>query len=348
MKHYCIIITLLFLWSCEDRICPDDNYSCLKNAVKNHPIKSKKFWETFLQDNPKRAIFIAPDELIEYINLDNRKSGFKEVPKKPKVADNFYRQINDAYAEIPQAVKDKLSDKLFGIFLIKDLGGTGFTEYIVDKDGKPQSAFIILDVDVLKKNSANEWATWKENTPFKSDHEYKLRMKIQEKENDSPKYAIQYILLHEIGHAIAMNENIHPFWNIEPKDIEDLKTFPFNSLSWEIDYKENDYISKFDKSEFPQRKDVLYYQEPPFKSSQMKLIYDQLEETNFVSLYSTINPGDDWAEVFVTYVHTQMLNYPFEITISKDNKLIKTYKSCWNKKRCAKKKEIIENFLDLK
>lgn len=218
----------------------------------------------------------------------------------------------------------------------------------MDKDGKPQGAFIILDVDVLKKKSANNWATWKENTPFKVDNTYKLKMKIQEKENDTPKYAIQYILLHEIGHAIAMNENIHPFWNIAPKDINDLKKFPFINLSWKIDYKENSYVSKFDKGIFPERPEVLYYQEPPFKSSQMKTIYDNLEDTDFVSLYSTINPADDWAEAFVTYVHTQMLKYPFEIKIYKDNKEIKKFKSCWELKRCEKKKKIIQNFLDIK
>jgi hypothetical protein len=347
MKIYHLLV-ILFLTACKQEVCPKNELSCLRKAVNNHPIKTKKYWDVFLKVNPQKNIYLAPDELIDFITLDNRKSGYKERPKRPIINTEFLNKIIASYDEIPKVVKNKLDQKLIGIFLISDLGGTGFTDFIKDKYGNIVGAFIVLDVDILKQKKANEWASWKENTPFKEDPLYQLEMIIERKDMNTVKNAIQYILLHELGHVISLNEDIHPFWNIEPKDIKNLKDFSFINYSWSINYDENKYKSFFDKKEFPKRKDVIYYRKPKLKASEMKSVYTQLEKSNFVSLYGSINPADDWAEAFVTYIHTQMLKRPFEINIKENNKIIKQYKSCWNEKRCEKKKEYMQQFFEIK
>ena len=57
-------------------------------------------------------------------------------------------------------------------------------------------------MDPLKR-AANEWATWKESSAFSGNISYRLEAVIEEKESDDRIQAIQYILLHEIGHMVG-------------------------------------------------------------------------------------------------------------------------------------------------
>lgn len=59
--------------------------------------------------------------------------------------------------------------------------------------------------------------TWKENTPFKDSASYRLDARIEADSDDNRKNAIQYILLHELGHALTVGTDIHPPWNIPPQ-----------------------------------------------------------------------------------------------------------------------------------
>lgn len=74
--------------------------------------------------------------------------------------------------------------------------------------------------------------------------------------------------------------------------------------------------------------------------------YEALEHTNFATLYAATNPHDDFAESFVTYVHTVLMGKPFEITLSSSGKITKVYKSCWAEERCAAKRKILEHLLN--
>ena len=77
-------------------------------------------------------------------------------------------------------------------------------------------------------------------------------------------------------------------------------------------------------------------------------MYDELEGTNFPTLYASTHPADDWAESFAGYVHSVLLGKPFEIRIYRGKKLIKAYGSCWEAPRCAEKRKYIERFLGTK
>ena len=68
-------------------------------------------------------------------------------------------------------------------------------------------------------------------------------------------------------------------------------------------------------------------------------------ETNFPTLYAATNPSDDFAESFVSYVHTVLMKRPWEIAIRHDGKVVKTYRTCWEETRCAAKRRILEDLL---
>lgn len=324
--------------------CRSNDPKCAARAIVQSPVRKMAYWESALAKPLEQRVGVATRELVTYLNLDNIQNDYPNKPQAVAIPEDFLKDFNDAFAEIPPAVKRLIASKLAGIQFVRDLGGTGFTEHILDRTSRPAAGFIVLDVDVLAKQTANAWASWKENTPFKPDGAFRLEAQIEAQGQDNRTNAIQYILLHELGHVASINAAIHPRWDESPKKAASLVHYPFARLSWEIVRKDNRYASLFDGS-FPQRRDVAYYFGAKLAGNQMIDVYDKLERTNFPTLYAATKPADDFAESFVSYVHTVLQKRPLEIRLYRDGGIAKTYRSCWEEKRCAEKRTFLEEFL---
>jgi hypothetical protein len=112
--------------------------------------------------------------LVDFLRLDNIAQSIKDRPRAPVLAPEFMREVMAAFDELPQPVKGLLTAKLVGIYFIEDIGGTGYTDVVYDSGGHPVGGFVVLDPSVLVQHTANGWATWKENTPFKPSEEFRL------------------------------------------------------------------------------------------------------------------------------------------------------------------------------
>jgi len=315
-----------------------------QETQRNHLTRKLAYWQGALAKPVTERIGPAPAELVEYLTLDNIINGYANKPRAAILSAEFISDVRNAFAEIPVPVQRLLAQKLAGIYFVEDLGGSGFTEQIYAAS-KPVAGYIVLDVSVLQNRTANNWATWKENSPFMASPDFKLNAIIEEASQDNRKQAIQYILLHELGHVLDIDGNINPNWNTAPKDANTIANYPFFHLSWKISKDNNRYETVFDQS-FPQRKDVVYYFGAKLPATEMGHVYETLEHTNFTTLYAAKNPHDDFAEAFVTYVHTVLMGKPFEITLSSGGKISKVYKSCWTEERCAAKRKILEHLLN--
>ncbi|MBW1804202.1 MAG: hypothetical protein JRJ85_26150, partial [Deltaproteobacteria bacterium] len=196
-----------------------------------------------------------------------------------------------------------------------------------------------IDVDYLER-SANDWATWKENSPFRNHGAHRIKATIEPKESDNRKQAIQFILTHEIGHLVGAVSQVHPNW-ITGGDPE---AFPFSKISW---LKKGDkVISKFD-SQFPLRKDIGYYRfdRSPLSSDRIPDCYRQWEMTDFSSLYAATNMWDDFAEAFVIFVHHVLQKKPWKIGILKHDSPVKTYNTSLMTDKGRVKKEFMEDVI---
>ena len=324
--------------------CRHDDKECAARILKGHVVTRLDYWKRAYAQPVGQRMAAAPPELVEYLALDNIKGGFPNQPRSAKLSNDFLLDVRAAIAELPRSVRDLLSTKLAGIYFVEDLGGTGYTDMIFDDHSNAVAGFVVLDLAVLGSRTANAWATWKENTPFKAQPRFTLLAGIESKRHDNRKNAIQYILLHEFGHVLAINERFHPPWGIEPNDVPVTASYPYFQLSWTIARDENRYVTIFDRS-FPQRKDVVYYLEAKLPADQMVGTYANLGRTNFATLYAVTHPADDFAEAFASYVHTVMMKKPFEIRLYRDSKLAKVYQSCWRQQRCAEKRRLLEKFL---
>ena len=321
--------------------CPQDDKACARSASLSSPVRTKSFWRPFFDRPLEQRVAAAPVELLQFLTLQNILEGFPNRPQTAAMPPDFMQDVEQALAEIPAVIRQRLVSRLAGIFFVKNLGGTGFTDYARGRWFESDAAYIVLDMDVLTPLTANGWATWKENTPFRLDPKFRLEARIASDGQNNRKNAIQYILLHEIAHVLSIGEKFHPPWDTKPQS---LTAYDFARLSWDIKFPEQSYVSHFD-ARFTLRKQVVYYLGAKLSASQMGTVYDQLKGTNFATLYAATNPGDDFAESFVSYVNAVLLERPNEINIYEEGRLIKTYPSCWQHARCASKRSVLELLL---
>ena len=320
---------------------------CATGLMRGHVATQPGYWISRMARPLAQRIDAAPTELLEYVRLDNLSAGLTSVPRAATLAPDFLRDVRRAFDEIPTPVKRLVSRRLAGIYLVEDLGSTGYTDAIFAADGRPVAGFIVLDAAVLMQRSANAWATWKENTPFKQEPGFSLTATIATPRQDNRRNAIQYILLHELGHIASIGADIHPHWGIAPGAVQQTESLAYFKLSWTIARQENRFVSLFETA-FEARPKLVYYADPMLRGSQMQAVYSQLAATNFATLYAATSPGDDFAEAFASYVHTVLMRKPLQIEIRHAGQDVLRFSSCWAQARCATKRAILEQLLRTK
>ena len=172
----------------------------------------------------------------------------------------------------------------------------------------------------------------------------RLEARIEADGNDNRQNAIQYILLHELGHVLSIGADIHPPWNLSPKQIDSAAKYPFFDLSWTVDREADKYRSRFDAN-FPQRASTVYCFGAKLAAADMAATYASLKLTNFPSLYAATAPGDDFAESFASYVHVVLMQRPWQITIWHQGKPVASLRACWGEPRCAEKQQMLERLV---
>lgn len=324
--------------------CDKTDSACITRALRAHPVHRLAGWQAMLDKPLLERVEPAPAQVVDYLTQDNIANGWSERPRTTRAPASFIAEVKSALAELPSEVNLLFVDRLAGIFIVDELGGTGFTDVIEDASGEAVAGYIVLDANALAARTANEWATWKETTPFAPEPGWQLSARIESDAQDSRRRAIQYILLHELGHVLSIGGNEHPPWTIQPKDVDHPQAYPFFNLSWQVDAKENRYESLFD-SAFALRTRVAYYTGAKLRMSQAPDAYGELAKTNFPSLYAATRPGDDFAESFASYVHTVVLKRPWDITIAHDGEVVTHFAACWDEPRCADKRRAMEAIL---
>lgn len=324
--------------------CTDTDAPCADKAMSGHAASSLATWRGAMSVPAAQRVGPAPPLLVEYIRLDNIKNAYPQRPRAATPDAALLADVDAAIAELPGAVWGLFGERLAGLYFVEDLGGTGYTDYVFDSHGRAVAAYVVLDIGVLARMRANAWASWKENTPFKAGPAYRLEARIEDDANDNRKNAIQYILLHELGHVLSVGARLHPPWNLDARAVDPGEHYAFFKLSWTIDRRNNRYRSLFDAA-FPERAATTYYFGARLSAHAMLPTYRKLAKTNFPSLYAATHPGDDFAESFASYVHVVLMQRPWQIRISNNGRPVLTMPSCWSESRCAGKRALLERLV---
>ncbi len=180
----------------------------LFRELRQHEARDHATWEGWDRRDISDRIIPAPDVIIDYLRKDNIYNGWEEIPEAARIDPAFHADIVSAFVKFPEAVQKHFREYTVAVFLVRQLGGTAYGEALREYEDI-RKGFIVLDVDPLKR-AANEWATWKESSAFSGNISYRLEAVIEEKESDDRIQAIQYILLHEIGHMVGFAKEAHP------------------------------------------------------------------------------------------------------------------------------------------
>ena len=320
-----------------------------------HKIRRLSYWmEKF---NPMQRIEDrvgpATADVIEFVTMDNKFHGFPERPAEAVLNDGFKKDFREALAGLPEQVKALAGPTVFGIFYLKNLGTTGFAESVFDDKGNPAGAFLVFDAGYLHRK-ANDWASLRENTPFAdftsgvgaAEVDARVVLEIEDDKDNNRLSAIQFIALHELGHAIAFTGNVHPSYAKPLTGENHPSRFPFSRLSWSTD-KNGNLVSVYDKLVFPERTSVVFYAPAGKKLpvQHVARIYNHLSRTSFFTLYGSVSPYDDFAEAFAVYVHVKLLGRPYRVFLQDRRKRFKLFAPCWESGRCGAKMELLKKLL---
>jgi len=216
------------------------------------------------------------------------------------------KEIARSLDNIPLLAKTVLAERLIGIYFIRDMIGSGLTEWVIGNDNMFYG-FIVINPGSLK-TGLSDYITEKEKTCFKAMGAGDgLRVDC-----GSDYTGFLYIILHESVHLVDYANFLTPF--VEDAvlpfrgDIPD--STPFTENIWE----------RYDlpKHDFAGRKNVTFYGlggGPKIPFSQAAEVYSEVENSPFPSLYASMNWAEDLAEM-VTFHHiTSILNKPYRISV---------------------------------
>ncbi len=332
--RFIYLVFLGLLISCAHK----PNIKELKKLQKASLIHKASYWKDFEKTPIEERIFPVDKIMLEYLNRANIIDGFEPAVKGVELSFIEKAYFKKVINTLPPNIKRFVANNLKGVFIVDDLGSSGLTDGIsYDKDG----SFMIYDRKVFQKK-ANDWCTWKEHSVFK-EGAIELKCVIREEKENNEFSAFQFIFIHELGHVVNRGFREYlPFW--EDKVPESLKTYPFATISWEIGNKK--YVRKKYENEF---KEIFFYR--PEKGRQdngnIQNIYNKLSKTRFPSLYSVINPFDDFAESFVIYYHTKILGKDYKIITNEGNREF-IFRTCIQTNKCPNKIKLMKKLFESK
>jgi len=296
-------------------------------------------WHAQLARPIQERILPLPDEVREFVHQVNMATGVDAIPSSCTPDAALQADLRSALAGMPAAVLDLVGPLLLGVCVGRGLGSSGVTDVVADAvDGRILGGIVLLDMDLMAAQTANAWATWKENLPFGGPG-FALTATIAAAHEDTRAHALQFLLLHEFGHVVTAGGAFLPRW-WEPVPAA---YFPFLDLSWRID--EDGRFAAWRGSDFELRGVVDFYGVNKLHSDAIVTAYAGLEGSDFPSLYGATNPYDDFAECFASYVHSEMLGRPYVLRVDCDGVPQATLASFWTSPRSDAKRAFMQALL---
>ncbi|WP_317201748.1 hypothetical protein [Janthinobacterium sp.] len=284
----------------------------------------------------------APADLLRHVGAVNAASGMGAA-RAAVVGADFLADVLGAIAELPEALTARLHASFLGVYFTHALGSSAITDIVVTPEGEFLGVVIALDVDAFLLRRANEWFSWRENTPFRAAPGYALEARIAEDARDDRCAAIQFLLLHEFGHVLAAGRRFLPDWWIGAEHFLAREDYVFLPLSWDL--TEDGRIVALAENDFALRARIVYYAAPQIEGAAMAEVYRALRQTSFPTLYASTTVYEDFAESFACYVHTVLLGKPFAVRIRHHGELVLDWELDWRGARLAGKYALFERFL---
>lgn len=158
---------------------------------RKHPITQMERY--FSMEGWEQRISGLNSEEQNFVQEMNRIDGITDLPEAENELNPWKERLSTVRKSLPNSVNTILDRSLFKVILCKNLGSSGLSSFVYDNTG-PKGGVVFLDTKLLNQ-TANEWITQKENSPFISGN-IQVKVRIESDTKDKIETAIEYILLH--------------------------------------------------------------------------------------------------------------------------------------------------------
>lgn len=221
------------------------------------------------------------------------------------------------YDNDPPALQ-KMFCSLRRIFIEKSFEGTAYAGLIKGKDGKPNGAMIGIRASVLdEKLNLSTWASWKEQLSFGGPTDvYQPREDLPVIKASSRSEAsdfLYFVIAHEFGHLFDFANDLNKTGKCTkgPGEEEICEMAPdgWGGISWLTDKMpkpENDFAT---------RKSLCFYwcNGNALPATAVPEVYEDIDKTNFMSLYATTEPWDDFADTLAYHLSFGKIGLRYKI-----------------------------------
>ncbi len=256
------------------------------------------------RDNILQQVYEAPDFVMQFVN---EYDGEKYRPYSPTT--NQLRIIQQSFEQLPPLHRKILLTHNVGIYFIKDLKGSGISDWIVDEKGDIFT-WMVFDSRLLEQN-LDEWLSAKERSVYIPDD--MTRDVMIEVDKSIP--AFFGILLHESTHVVDYVCGITPWVERDILSYNLVREKKNGDEHFVKDIWQN-YYQPLARHDFEFRPAVTFYgfeNGPKISIADSDNVYVQLAATPFFSLYSTSCWAEDLAEYVMYYHLTQVLKKNYRI-----------------------------------
>ena len=294
-------------------------------SKNTNPIFQKSYWKNYQGLQPEDRIVACKDtNLIKQLNLwypDNSE------PITSTSLDSIEQQsINHLHHLIkkwPKNIGTYFWKHVAKVFIVDDYHYSGRTIWINNQ------TFIIIVNKRLLSLSPNEWIKDKEYSSF--GHMKGLEnLSITIDEQSSPSCTIEGILIHELGHVIALNKRLIPY-------LKNGKSKAKSSVYTDTEFPAfKGCITRRNSSLIPGGYIEYYQNNPEITYQAYHVQFQQLSLTSFPTMYSTIARSEYFAELFYSEFHCHLQGKPYKTVVTDSLGNSTTYLNGILEKRCNK------------
>jgi hypothetical protein len=285
--------------------CQVQSRTNLLRAIDGTPAKNLRSYQFDPSTPLLTRVKPAPDFVVSFWSHADKAADYTSYTP----TESELRMIDEYLSKLPRHFKEVLQDRLVAIYFMKNLRGSGVTDYVLD-DHRDVYTVMLFNPAALKTDLST-WMTFRENSSFignASDVNLKIDCGTQYT-------GFLYALVHESAHAVDYVESFTPYLEKQIKVIKQIRTTqtPFTRDVW-ID--SHTPLAPYD---FPDRRRLTFYGiggGPKISISETPQVYKQLTATPFVSLYGSMNWAEDFADSVMFYHLTQVLGQQYEIHLT--------------------------------
>jgi len=260
----------------------------------------------------KRISSCNENYILEFISLERQLQNLKVDVKSGLINEGLINQFKIVYDKWPDGLKRFSENHISNVFIVKNLGSSGYTFTAND------SSFIIFINEDILKERPNDWFNRTEGDCIQNKgSSFLINHLIEDSSNNSPVYTLENILIHEVGHCVGVVEGLTPTFDRKIRLPNELNfydgTYDVQLINLEL---KSPYSEIFTK--------LKYYSPEKLTFNEYSLMLDELSNSPFPTTYSTQGQLEFFAEYFYSYIHCILQKRPFEYRFINNNRIIKS------------------------